>query len=62
MVVVVAGNSKAKKPPSPPPPPPTQQKTHQKTRQSCASREYVQEYWHFFYATCEKVSSLFSAL
>lgn len=46
----VAGNSKAKK------------KKENKTTQGCASRRHAQRDWHFFYATCERVSPLFSAL
>lgn len=45
----VAGNSKAKK-------------KENKTTQGCASRRHAEWYWHFFYATCERVSPLFSAL
>lgn len=46
----VAGNSKAKK------------KKENKTTQGCASRRHAEWYWHFFYATRERVSPLFSAL
>lgn len=47
----VAGNSKAKK-----------KKKENKTTQGCASKRHAQRDWHFFYATRERVSPLFSAL